>query len=130
MKIRVTLEQAGHPFAGHPFRIFAEPEPAFVLVGEPLFWEFVTDLPNQPIISWLVYFTKKSPFVGPISLAAVSQELAQVLHVGQVTGATHLAATTQVVVQTPGDYKYGVKATVTGTGFVLGDDDPDLYVRP
>lgn len=122
MKIRVTMGPGG--------RIFAEPDPVRVLAGEPIIWEFVSDVPNQPMISWLVYFMQ-SPFAVAVPRFAVdSQELARPQRIGRIPAATHLGQTQPVVAQQPGDYKYGISATATRTRRLLGDDDPLLTVLP
>lgn len=121
MKIRVVLEQRG--------RIIAEPDPVRVLVGEPIEWEFVTDIPNEPRITWLVYIQASSPFKGlPRNLAADSRQLRRPQPAGRILQATHVATTRPTVAAQPGDYKYGVRATSALFGGVLADDDPRLLV--
>ena len=121
MKIRVVLERRG--------RIIAEPDPVRVLVGEPIEWEFVTDISNEPRIAWTVYFQAGSPFRGlPRSLAADSIQLRRPQPAGRILQATHVATTTPTVAAQPGDYKYSVRATSTLFGSVLADDDPHLLV--
>ncbi|MHA6130453.1 hypothetical protein ACX3YD_30515 [Pseudomonas fluorescens group sp. PF-1] len=117
MEIHVTLRRTG--------RILATPDPVRVFTGEPIIWVFESDVLNQPRISWLAYFLQQAPFLGSTQFSAVSRQ-----HVHQYPGMTHLAATTPVVAQIAGDYKYGIRATATGTGVLLGDDDPLLIVLP
>ena len=53
--------------------ILVQPDPVRVLVGEPLYWEFVSALPNSRI-KWAVYFQHGTPF-GP-ALKSLTAEAA------------------------------------------------------
>lgn len=113
-------------------KIVVEPDPVRVLVGEPLYWEFVTTMPN-PSINWEVYFQHSTPF-GP-SLTSLTATTAippspPARTVGPITGPTHYGLSPSVVATTVGDHKYGVRAQDTKTQQTLADDDPQLLILP
>lgn len=112
--------------------ILVQPDPVRVLVGEPLYWEFVSALPN-PRIKWEVYFQHSTPF-GPAlrSLAAETAfaPVAPAGPVGPIPSPTHYGLSPSVVATTAGDHKYGVRALDANTQQTLADDDPELTILP
>ena len=56
-------------------KFLVEPDPVRVLVGEPLYWEFVSTLPNRSV-KWEVYFHHSSPFGPTLKSLSVATALA------------------------------------------------------
>jgi len=113
-------------------RILVQPDPVQVLVGEPLYWEFVSALPNQRI-KWDVYFQKGAPFGQALNNLTAETALApdeSVERSGPFPNPTHYGLSPSVVPTTPGEYKYGVRAQDVRTQHMLADDDPLLIVLP
>lgn len=124
MRVRVILKGRNS--------ILFEPDPVRVLVGEPLYWEFVSALPN-PRIKWEVYFQHSNPF-GP-ALKSLTAEtafapVAPAGPVGLIPSPTHHGLSPSVVATMPGDHKYGVRAQDANTQQTLADDDPQLTILP
>lgn len=121
MRVRAVLR-------GH--LVLVEPDPVEVLVGEPLYWEFVSTGP-QPRIRWEVYFQRGSPFSAGIK-SLTAQTVFSYVPPGPLVpnlGIMHYGLSPSVVATTPGDYKYGVRAEDADTGVPIADDDPRLIVR-
>jgi hypothetical protein len=83
-------------------------------------WRFRTDnTEGKSLIRWSAFFDRGSPFgASIIDISTLSSRI-----VGQ-----HIAVTANMLADTPGDYKYGVKAEDPITGKELGEDDPKLKV--
>jgi hypothetical protein len=97
------------------------PEPATVKRGTPVKWRFRTDNSQETArIRWSVYFKPESnPF-------GYQRPIFSTLS-GEADG-QHSATTGIVFADTPGDYKYGVRAEDMSTEKELGNDDPWLKV--
>jgi hypothetical protein len=105
-KISVSIE------AG---KVIVSPDPAVVDAGTSVEWRFEVN-PDLPSLTLEIYFSGASP-TGWLSEQAIYSESRS----SPIIGA---------VVQQPGDYKYGVKASNHETNEVIADDDPYLVVRP
>ena len=95
------------------------PDRARVKVGTPVIWRFQADQLRIASTRWTVFFQKGSPFLVKSNefSTTTSNDL------GQQTGATE-----PLIADTPGDYKYGVRAEDAATQVLLGEDDPYLIV--
>lgn len=112
--------------------IVVQPDPVQVLVGEPLYWEFISALPNMRI-KWEVYFRHGNPFGSWVrSLIAETGfgPVEPVGPVGPINSPTHYGLSPSAIASTPDDYKYGVRAMDAITQETLGDDDPHLIILP
>ena len=120
MRVRAILEGQS---------ILVQPDPVRVLVGEPLYWEFASALPNLRI-KWEVYFQRSTPF-GP-GLTSLTAETAVIPAgpVGSILSLRHRGLSPSVVATTQGDHKYGVRAQDANTQQMLADDDPVLIILP
>lgn len=109
--------------------ILIQPDPVRVLVGEPLYWEFVSALPN-PRIKWEVYFQHSAPFDPALKSLTAETAFAPAGPVGPIPSPTHHGLSPSVVATMPGDHKYGIRAQDANTQQTLADDDPLLIILP
>jgi hypothetical protein len=103
-----------------------------VLVGEPLYWELVSALPN-PRIKWEVYFQHGTPFGPALKSLTAETAFAPVAPTGPdgpIPSPTHHGWSPSVVATTAGDHKYGARAQDAKTEQALADDDPLLIILP
>src|SRR5947209_4021244 len=101
MKIRVALEERG---------FIVTPNPAMVLVGEPIEWELVA-VTGVGSISWRIYFDHGTPFRPNRTEFDVSTQFSAPQNVGSIQGVTHVGSIGPFPAQDDGDYKYGVRAS-------------------
>jgi hypothetical protein len=106
-------------FDGAKWRI--SPDPAAVPRGTLVTWRFQASKVTAQQVRWEVYFSHGSPFKG--------QSIAFTTTTGLSAG-QHAGTTGAMSADTPGDYKYGVRAQDPVTQNALGDDDPRLVVTP
>src|SRR5262245_36587599 len=104
-------------FDGQKFTV--TPERARVTVGTPVTWRFQANLPQIPRIRWAAFFNHGSPF---------RFEANEFRTTTQADAGQHTGATGAMPPESPGDYKYGVRAEDTATQNKLGEDDPHLIV--
>jgi hypothetical protein len=100
-------------------KVLVSPDPAIVEEGKPFQWQFnVYALPSLTIE---IYFSDGTP-------TGWTTEIAEYFQMGKgVRARTPFIA---AVAGDPGDYKYGISATLHDTKEVVADDDPYLIVRP
>ena len=113
-------------------KFIVTPDPVNVLVGEPVFWEFVSDLPIYNIL-WEIYFQGGEPFgqgLSNLKANTIGAHSTPLGAVGPIARPTHLGLSPSAVASKPGDYKYGIRAMDMDSNQLLGDDDPYLMVLP
>ncbi|RZF27352.1 hypothetical protein EVC45_23640 [Paraburkholderia sp. UYCP14C] len=116
MKVRVVLIG---------YTLIVEPDPAVVVIGEPMYWEFSAALRN-PLISWEVYFRDESPF-GP-GLQSLTAQTAFDPITPAGSSPTHRGMSPSVIAARDGHYEYGVRARDLTNDRVLANRDPELII--
>lgn len=100
-------------------KIQVSPDPAIVEEGKSIQWQFnVYALPSLTIE---VYFSYGTP-------TGWTKQIAEYFEMG--TGVKARTPFIAAVARDPGDYKYGIRATLHDTKEIVADDDPYLMVRP
>ena len=99
------------------FRWNISPDPAVVNVGDVVQWRFQSQNHDVSQVRWSVYFSHGFPFINPNPYATPAI----------ISADRDAGHTPQVLVEEPGDYKYGVRAQAP-SGQILGDEDPRLIV--
>ncbi len=102
---------------GMPMSI--SPDPAYVKVGDRVSWSMdLSSAATSERLRWTVYFQHSHPFAtskGQSSSVEADKDKRSTL--------------TTEPVETPGDYKYGVRVETAESRVQLSDDDPRLIVK-
>ena len=114
MKVRVVLIG---------YTLIVDPDPAVVVIGEPMYWEFSAALRN-PLISWEVYFRDENPFGTGLQSLIAQTAFDPITPAG--SSPTHRGLSPSVVAARDGRYEYGVRVHDMITDKTLANRDPEL----
>lgn len=100
------------------------PDPAIVVAGEDVSWEFHYDGRSDPSVNplkWTIYFRNVGPF---------AEWKNKTIETKPENNPEQRVILNGGVASVEGDHKYGVRLQNAITNGVLSDDDPRLIVRP
>lgn len=112
-------------FDGGKWRI--SPDPAKVTRGRRVWWRFRSNYLGVRRVRWTVYFWLRNPFSVPDQFD-MPPERFEISTDTALQDGQHIGLSEVLTADTPGDYKYGVRAQNLDEGKDLGDDDPHLIV--